>query len=149
MGLPVRVTFLGELGNEDTFPYFHAASVFCLPSVARSEAFGIVQIEAMAAGTPVVNTDLESGVPFVSLNGKTGLTVPPRNSEALSIALRALLEDDALRAKLGSAAVQRAESEFDVATMTDKTLKLYRQVLSGTQGLEWGLGSQRHNAVAC
>jgi rhamnosyl/mannosyltransferase len=146
-GVSDRVTFLGELDNEETFPYFHAASVFCLPSVARSEAFGIVQIEAMSAGTPVVNTDLKSGVPFVSLDGQTGLTVPAGNSALLSKALTALLDNDELRNSFGRAAIQRARSEFDIAAMTERTLRLYRQVLGDVRGLAWRVDSHSQDAL--
>src|SRR5665647_1771950 len=62
-GIVPRVTFLAPQGDDELSAWYHAADVFCLPSVARSEAFGLVQIEAHAAGTPVVSTDLPTGVP--------------------------------------------------------------------------------------
>ncbi len=106
-------------------PYYHAADVFALPSVARSEAFGIVQIEAMASGVPVVNTSLDSGVPFVSLHELTGLTVPPADSERLADATNLLLDNPDLRLRLGRAARLRAREEFALATMTSRTMALY------------------------
>src|SRR5208283_126499 len=100
-GVRSRVVFAGWV--RDLRPYYHAASVFVLPSIARSEAFGLVQLEAMAAGKPVVNTALMSGVPFVSQDGLTGITVPPCDPEALSAALNRLLGDAALRESYGRA----------------------------------------------
>lgn len=125
-----KVVLSGEIQNEQVAPYYHAARVFALASVARSEAFGIVQIEAMAAGLPVVNTQLDSGVPFVSLHGKTGLTVPPADPDALAAALNRLLDDEQLRQSLGRAATLRAQQEFSLEAMTSKTLALYESVLS-------------------
>src|SRR5580698_969173 len=72
-----RITFLGRVSQDEVIGYYHAADVFVMPSIARSEAFGIAQLEAMACGKPVVNTRLDSGVPFVSLDGVTGTTVAP------------------------------------------------------------------------
>lgn len=130
-----KVIFLGEIENEKLAPYYHAASVFVLPSVARSEAFGIVQLEAMACGKPIVNTSLDSGVPFVSLDNVTGLTVAPRDSGALAEAINTLLERDELRARFGEAARRRVESEFSLESMVRRTLELYKDALADVQGV--------------
>jgi rhamnosyl/mannosyltransferase len=130
LGIADRVIFAGEIQNEQVIPYYHAADVFALASVARSEAFGIVQIEAMAAGLPVVNTRLDSGVPFVSLHQQTGLTVAPGDPQAMAAALNQLLDDGELRQSLGNAARARARQEFSLPTMTKRTLQLYAAVMS-------------------
>jgi glycosyltransferase involved in cell wall biosynthesis len=132
LGVADKVIFAGEIQNAQVAPCYHAADVFALPSVARSEAFGIVQIEAMAAGLPVVNTSLDSGVPFVSLHEKTGLTVRPGDAKALAGAINRLLDDPGLRKAFGSAGVQRAQREFSVQSMAARTLDMYHAVL-GTQ----------------
>jgi glycosyltransferase involved in cell wall biosynthesis len=128
-GVPDRVKFLGAV--EDVTVYYHAADVFVLPSCARSEAFGIVQVEAMAAGTPVVNTALDTGVPWVSRDGETGMTVPPADAPALAHALNRVLADPALRNRLGTAARRRAVAEFSEDSMVDRTMELYGRVLRG------------------
>jgi glycosyltransferase involved in cell wall biosynthesis len=128
IGVADRVFFVGEV--PDTIPYYQAADVFALASVARAEAFGIVQIEAMAAGLPVVNTQLDSGVPFVSLHGQTGLTVPPSDPAAMAAALNRLLDDPQLRQLYGQAARRRAQEEFSREVMASRTLRLYERVMA-------------------
>jgi len=136
LGVTDKVVFAGEINNAGVMPYYHAADLFALASVARSEAFGIVQIEAMAAGLPVVNTSLDSGVPFVSLAGESGLTVPPGDAPALAAAINRLLDDQSLRQSLGQAGVRRARREFSLDTMLRRTLSLYEGVIqSGEPGL--------------
>ena len=131
LGLGEKVHFAGKIPS-DLAPYYHAADIFVLPSVARSEAFGIVQIEAMAAGLPVVNTQLDSGVPFVSLHDQTGLTVPPADPDALAAALNRLLDDENLRQSLGQGAKLRARQEFSLEKMASRTLAVYQGVLAAS-----------------
>lgn len=127
LGIAGRVIFLGRV--HDVIPYYHASDVFALTSVARSEAFGIVQLEAMACGLPVVNTSLDSGVPFVSLDGVTGITVPPGDATALAAALNTLLDDDTRRVELGKAARKRVDTEFTAEVMGRRMLELYNSVV--------------------
>jgi len=128
LGLSDRVTILG--GVPDVRPYYQACAFFVLPSVARSEAFGIVQLEAMASGKSVINTRLPSGVPSVSIHDETGLTVPPSDPEALSRAMNRLLSDPVLRGRFERAAVERVGERFTGEKMAWRTLELYDQAIS-------------------
>lgn len=143
LGLDGRVRFLGQI--DDLVPYLQACDVFVLPSNARSEAFGIVQLEAMGCGKPVINTRLQSGVPYVSLDGVTGLTVPPDDSAALSAALNELFGNDELRRQYGEAAYLRVSSEFTVRLMVDRTIEVYNRAMGASNGAVYG---QRQSAPA-
>jgi rhamnosyl/mannosyltransferase len=121
-----RIIFLNEV--EDVRPYYHAADIFVLPSVMRSEAFGIVQLEAMTCGKPIINTELDSGVNFVSPNGVSGLTVPPADHRALANAINYLMDRPYLRTKLGIGGRHRVAREFTVKGMVNQTLDLYEEV---------------------
>ena len=130
LDLQNRVVFCGELSDERLRSLYHAADVFVLASTDRREAFGLVQAEAMSASKPVINTNLDSGVPFVSLDRVTGLTVPHSDSGALARAMNLLLEDATLRLALGQAARRRAEIMFRTETMRAGTLRIYENALS-------------------
>jgi len=129
LGVADRVDFLGRLSDHELKAAFHACDVFVLPSTHPSEAFGMVQLEAMACRKPVVNTRLETGVPFVSLDQVTGLTVEPANPRALSEALNILLADAELRRRYGENGRQRVLQEFTVQLMAERTWQLYQKVL--------------------
>jgi glycosyltransferase involved in cell wall biosynthesis len=131
LGVADRLVLLGRVGEADLKACYQACDVFVLPSVERSESFGIVQLEAMACGRPVVNTRLDSAVPHVSLDGLTGLTVPPGDSAALAVALNTLLDHPERRAAMGAAARRRVREEFSAELMAQRTLEVYREVTSG------------------
>lgn len=126
LGLHERVHLLGNV--TDTVPYYHACDFFVLPSIARSEAFGIVQLEAMACGKPVINTQLTTGVPFVSPDGESGIAVPPADANALAAAIRTLVSDQTTRRRLGAAGRRRVEEKFTVARMIESMLALYHRI---------------------
>lgn len=138
-----RVHFLGDI--DDITPYYHAARMFALPSTARSEAFGIVQVEAMACGLPVINTQLESGVPFVSLDTVTGLTVPPADVVSLRQSIQRLLRDDSLHQQFRVAAQERVRTHFTVENMARHTLRLYEDVLQHEGSVEQGALAAAHD----
>jgi glycosyltransferase involved in cell wall biosynthesis len=127
LGIAGKAHLLGHV--EDTLPYYKAAQMLVLSSVSRAESFGLVQVEAMAAGIPVVNTEIESGVPEVSIHGTTGITVPPRDSKALAHAVMVLLDNTETRAKYGQAALKRAREEFTAQRMAESTFNVYDSVL--------------------
>lgn len=129
LGIADRVTFLAPVADAELAAWYRAADVFCLPSVARSEAYGLVQLESHASGTPVVSTDLPTGVPWVNRDGETGLVVPPGDVPALAAALNTLLTDDVLRARTGAYARERALATFGVPAMVDGTLAVYDELL--------------------
>jgi rhamnosyl/mannosyltransferase len=133
LGVDDRVVFTGALPHYlDLVPYYLAADAFWFPSNARSEAFGLVQVEAMASGCPVINTSIpHSGVAWVSLHEETGLTVPVDDPVALAAAANRLLTEPGLRDRLAEAARRRAVQEFDQRVMAERSLTIYRHVLTG------------------
>ena len=132
LGVASRVRFVGSVTDQELASLYRACDVFVLPSVTRQEAFGVVQLEAMAAGKPVVSTDLGTGVGWVNRHGETGYVVPPRDAGALREAIQRLLTDPDLRRSMGEAAVRRVRSAFTVERMIDDTLALYRDLMSTT-----------------
>ena len=127
LGLGDRVSFLGHVRDEELVDLYHACDVFVLPAIHRSESWGAVQIEAMACGKPVICTELGTGTSFVNLHGQTGLVVPPADSGALASALNLLIGDNQLRKTMGRQARERAQGEFSLPSMVQRTLQLYRK----------------------
>ncbi|MBM4461384.1 MAG: glycosyltransferase [Chloroflexi bacterium] len=128
-GVADRIAWLGEAADEDLPALYHLADLFVLPASHPSEAFGLVQVEAMAAGVPVVCTELGTGTSYVNQDGVTGRVVPPRDPAALAAAIRDLLADPDRLAAMSAAARDRAAAEFDAGVMIRRVLALYEEVL--------------------
>lgn len=129
LGIEDRVFFIGKVDDEVLPVYFNACDVFMFPSVARTEAFGIVQLEAMACGKPVINTNLPTGVPWVSKDGETGLTVPTCDSGALAKAMNILFHNEELRIGYGKNALSRVNDCFNKDKMLDSVYELYAKLI--------------------
>ncbi len=124
-----RVFFLGNVSDEELEENFAQCDVFVLPSIVKSEAFGLVQIEAMAYKKPVINTNLPSGVPYVSIHKETGLTVEPEDAQELAKAMNWMVVHPAERKQMGEKARQRVKDEFQMHMMLEKVLETYYRVL--------------------
>jgi len=101
------VVFLGRVSDEDKFRYYKTADIYCAPATGR-ESFGIVLLEAMAAGTPIVASGIE-GYSSVITHGREGLLVPPKDEDALADALATLLKDATLRRRLATAGTMNVQ----------------------------------------
>lgn len=136
VGCSGRVRLLGRLSDAQIGALMRQATVFCLPSIERSEAFGVVQVEAMRAGVPVVATRIPgSGTSWVNADGDSGLNVEVGDARGLADALRALADDEAIRQAYSQRARRRYETLFSVAQMTASVLAVYRRVLGRDDGV--------------
>jgi rhamnosyl/mannosyltransferase len=131
LGVADRVVWLGRAPADEVVGAYHAATAYWFPSNARAEGFGLVQVEAMAAGCPVINTAIPaSGVAWVSPDGVSGLTVPMNDASALAAAANRLLSEPGLRERLAAGAKARAAAEFDQALMAERCEAVYRGVVT-------------------
>jgi rhamnosyl/mannosyltransferase len=104
--------------QERLAPFFLAADIFLFPSIARSEAFGLVQLEAMAAGKAIINTYLHTAVEEVSQNNISGVTIKPKDSQALATAINTLIANPELRNKLGAQGQERYQKHYRLEIFT-------------------------------
>lgn len=129
-GLDDQVHWLGDAADAERDLVLAAADLFVLPAVARSEAFGLVLLEAMAAGLPLVTTELGTGTSWVNQHRETGLVVPAGDAAALAAALELLLGDADLRRTMGARARQRFEAQFTAERMLADLDRIYEEVLA-------------------
>jgi phosphatidyl-myo-inositol alpha-mannosyltransferase len=121
-----RIEWLGRIGDAEKAQRLRGADVFCAPSL-HGESFGVVLLEAMAAGTPIVATDLP-GYSRVARNGQEALLVEPGDASELAASLRRVLSDAACAAELGEAGSRRAD-ELSMDNLAGRYLEIYQRLV--------------------
>lgn len=128
--LEKRVLRLDHVPYDDLPEYYSSADVFVLPSIDRGEAFGLVAVEAMACGVPVVTTELGTGTSFHNIDGITGVVVQPRNERALADAVAEICEN---RDKFDTKTIRKRAKEFSVERFSEDIKSLFFEVLKEKQ----------------
>ncbi len=132
LGLQRRVSLVGHLDGNELARLMESARALVLPSVDTSETFGLVQLEAMASGIPVIASDLPTGVSEVGVPDETCLLVPPGDAGMLAVALKRLIDDTAMCERLGTAGRHRFLSGFTRKRMIENLVPWYEGLLSPT-----------------
>ena len=133
-GVSDQVILAGRLSDSALHQLFKRAFLFCLPSTSRAEAFGVVLLEAMSHGLPIVATDIPgSAVPWVNLHSVSGLNIPVADADALAFACNQILESDTLHTKLSNGSRQRYKDEFTEDVFVHRVLGIYERLLSNKQ----------------
>ena len=129
-GLGERVRLLGSVNDSERIKLMCLADVFVMPSVTNAETFGLVQLEAMAAGRPVVNTALDTAVPRVARHGVEAITVPPGDAAKLGEAIDTLIRDPERRRRMGPAARTRALTRYSATAFKQGMETIYRDAVA-------------------
>ncbi len=130
LGLGGRVRLAGTLVGAERDAVYQAAEAFCMPSTARSESFGLVLLEAMSAGLPILASAIEgAGVLHVLDHGRAGRLLPPGDPQALAAALADWVAQPQMRRELGMAGYRRWQQQFTLDESTSRIKALYQDIL--------------------
>lgn len=143
LGVADRVRLLGSVPDCERLKLMCIADVFAMPSRTADESFGLVQLEAMAAGRPIVNTALETAVPHVARHGLEAITVTPDDAGQLGDAIDALIRDPERRRQLGRAAQTRAAAQYSATAFKAGVEMVYREAMTARTKCP----AARHHAV--
>ena len=123
LNLSNKVLLLGRINNVSVF--IKNSDLFCLPSISRNESFGLVLVEALYFGKPLVTTNVDgSGMNYVNIHNKTGLVVPSKDPKALAEAINMILSDENLYSRFSKNAKERFK-EFEIDSIADRIINIY------------------------
>jgi len=124
-----NLIFAGQVTDEEKVALLKGCRALILPSHLRSEAYGMVLVEAAMYGRPMISCEIGTGTSFVNINGETGIVVPPENPEALASAMDKMMEG-AVADHFGQGARRRYELTFSGKTLGNGYLKLFKKVMT-------------------
>ncbi len=131
-GLQGKVILLGKIRDNELPTYYKLCDIFCLPSIYRAEMFGMVQLEAMAFGKPVVSTRIErSGVSLVNRDGVTGIVVDPRNEKMLADAFVKLMSNADLYQAMSEKARTVVREDYAKGKLMSRLIETYTNIVRG------------------
>ena len=126
-GLRDKVIFAGQVSNKDLTQFYNLSDIFVLPSIDKSEAFGIVLLEAMASGIPVIASNLP-GVRNIIENGVNGFLTKPKNADDLTEKMHLILKDDGLKKNMGINSRKIAEKKYSPEIVGNKLNKIFKNL---------------------
>ncbi|MBI5680823.1 MAG: glycosyltransferase family 4 protein [Methanobacterium sp.] len=129
LGIIDNIRFTGYVDEELKPIYFKSADIFCLPSITKAEAFGIVNLEAMACGVPIIASRL-GGIPDIVKNEENGLLVNPNDSKSLADAILFLLKNEDIAQKMGNKG-KRMVKDYSWEKIAEETDKIYKELYYG------------------
>jgi rhamnosyl/mannosyltransferase len=125
-----NVHFLGHVSDKQKQALIHLSTALILPSSERSEAYGVVLVEAARQGTAMISTELGSGTSYINLDQQTGLVVAPKNADELANAMTYLSQNSDVAAKMAENAKERFLSVFTADIMGKRYFELYQTILA-------------------
>jgi len=146
LGVGDRVRLLGSVPDRELVKLMYIADVFVMPSVTSAETFGLVQLEAMAAGRPIVNTSLDTAVPHVARDGIEAITVPPGDHEKLAEAIDVLIRDPERRQRMGLAARRRAMTKYSTSLFKQAIEAVYLDAVTSKAEIPSGRAMRSETA---
>jgi rhamnosyl/mannosyltransferase len=127
-----KVKIISNLSDDEKINYFKKASIFVFSSITEQEAYGIVQLEAMASGCAIINTNIKTAVPLIARNNYESITIEPNNATQLKDAINLLLKDTDLRLKLANAGYKRVKENFSTQIFNTKFIEIINEINSKT-----------------
>ncbi len=128
--LKERVKLIGRVPNGYMGAYLRAADVYCLPSITKAEGYGIVLLEAMSVGTPIVASNLtDSAACWINQDGVTGYNVEKKNSKEIANGIRGILEDNEKRKVFSRNCIERYKNVFTLDEMLEKVYAMYKELM--------------------